>query len=78
MCTGKRVVVTGASRGLGRAFACALARAGADVVINGTDAARLAETEKQISTSGARCATLLGSIADEDVARGNQAKPSDR
>jgi gluconate 5-dehydrogenase len=30
-------VVTGSSRGLGRAFAGALAAAGAPVVVNGTD-----------------------------------------
>ena len=35
---GKRIVVTGSSRGLGRAFAIALAREGASVVINGTNA----------------------------------------
>jgi 3-oxoacyl-[acyl-carrier protein] reductase len=69
MCVGKRVVVTGASRGLGRAFALELARAGADVVINGTDAARLAETEKQVAAAGARCVAVPGSIADEAVAK---------
>jgi 3-oxoacyl-[acyl-carrier protein] reductase len=66
---GKRVVVTGASRGLGRAFARALAAAGADVAINGTDPAKLAETEKLVTQAGRRCASVLGSIADEDVAR---------
>lgn len=41
---GKTVLVTGASSGIGRAVALACARAGARVVVNGRDAARLAET----------------------------------
>jgi 3-oxoacyl-[acyl-carrier protein] reductase len=69
LCAGKRVVVTGASRGLGRAFAVELARAGAQVVINGTDPARLEETAKQVAAAGGRCAAVLGSIAEEEVAQ---------
>jgi NAD(P)-dependent dehydrogenase (short-subunit alcohol dehydrogenase family) len=65
---GKRVVVTGASRGLGRAFACSLAAEGAQVVINATGAAGLAETAGLITESGGRCESVLGSVADEDVA----------
>ncbi|MDP2952402.1 MAG: SDR family NAD(P)-dependent oxidoreductase, partial [Chloroflexota bacterium] len=33
---GKSIVVTGSSRGLGKAYALALAKAGAHVVVNGT------------------------------------------
>jgi 3-oxoacyl-[acyl-carrier protein] reductase len=69
MLAGKRVLVTGASRGLGRGFALALARAGADVAINGTDPVRLGETAKLVRDTGRRCASVLGSIADEEVAR---------
>ena len=41
---GKTVLVTGASSGIGRAVAVECARAGARVVINGRDAARLGDT----------------------------------
>ncbi|MEF9926836.1 MAG: SDR family oxidoreductase [Massilia sp.] len=42
--SGKTVLVTGASSGIGRAVAVECARAGARVVINGRDAVRLADT----------------------------------
>lgn len=52
--SGKIAVVTGASRGLGRQFALALARAGADVAITSRDAAHLADTQKAIEALGRR------------------------
>ena len=39
---GRTALVTGSSRGLGRAIATGLAEAGATVVLNGADAGRLA------------------------------------
>jgi NAD(P)-dependent dehydrogenase (short-subunit alcohol dehydrogenase family) len=47
---GKTVLVTGASSGIGRAVAVECARAGARVVINGRDAARLGETLALLDT----------------------------
>ena len=41
--TGRTALVTGSSRGLGRAMAEGLAEAGAAVVLNGADAGRLAD-----------------------------------
>lgn len=46
--TGKLALVTGSSRGLGRALACALADAGAQVILHGRDAAALEETSRLI------------------------------
>jgi 2-dehydro-3-deoxy-D-gluconate 5-dehydrogenase len=46
---GKVALVTGSSRGLGRAMARALAQAGADVIVNGRDPTNLAAVVAEIS-----------------------------
>jgi 3-oxoacyl-[acyl-carrier protein] reductase len=64
---GKRIVITGASRGLGRGFAVALAEAGARVVINGTNAEHLAATARAIADAGGVSASVVGTVADDAV-----------
>lgn len=51
---GKRVLVTGGNRGLGRAFALALAEAGADVAIAARDAERNATVVAELESRGRR------------------------
>ena len=46
---GKVALVTGSSQGLGKAMAIALARSGADVIVNGRDAAKLAPVVAELS-----------------------------
>jgi NAD(P)-dependent dehydrogenase (short-subunit alcohol dehydrogenase family) len=53
--SGKTALVTGASRGLGRFFALALARAGADVAITSRTLASLDDTKREVEALGRRC-----------------------
>lgn len=66
---GKRIVITGSSRGLGRAFAGACAARGARVVINGTNADALAAVESEIREHGGAVTAVAGSVAEESVCR---------
>jgi len=61
---GKRIVITGSSRSLGREFALAVAREGASVVLNGTNEQALDATLEEIKTLGTPVCAVLGSVAD--------------
>ncbi|WP_042160393.1 3-oxoacyl-[acyl-carrier-protein] reductase [Paenibacillus gorillae] len=64
---GKKALVTGASRGIGRAIAIALAEAGADVAINysGSETAA-AETAQAVEALGRRAITLKANVGKAD------------
>jgi NAD(P)-dependent dehydrogenase (short-subunit alcohol dehydrogenase family) len=64
----KAVVVTGASRGLGRSIAVAVAAAGAGTVVNGRDADNIAALVAEIEAAGGRAVGVVGSVAEEAVA----------
>jgi len=51
--TGKRVLVTGASSGLGQAIALACAKMGAELLVTGRDQTRLAQTLEQLQVISA-------------------------
>jgi 2-deoxy-D-gluconate 3-dehydrogenase len=64
---GKVALVTGSSKGLGLAMARALAQSGADVIVNGRDAASLAPVVKGITDLGGKATAIaadLGQRAD--------------
>jgi NAD(P)-dependent dehydrogenase (short-subunit alcohol dehydrogenase family) len=66
--TGKAVVITGAGRGLGRAFAEAAARAGASVVVNDIDADPAREVVRGIEAEAGSALFHVGSVAEWDAA----------
>ena len=64
----KSIVVTGAAVGLGRAYALALADAGAQVVLNDLDEQRLLAVADEVSAAGGQSVVHAGSVADWDCA----------
>ena len=67
---GKAAVVTGASSGLGVAFAVGLAEAGADVAICARRADRLAETLRRVQDTGRQCVAVEADVSNpEDCER---------
>jgi NAD(P)-dependent dehydrogenase (short-subunit alcohol dehydrogenase family) len=65
---GKVAVVTGAGRGLGRAYAEALAAAGAAVVVNDLDGDATTEVVGAIVASGGRATGVAAAVGDTEVA----------
>ena len=62
---GRVALVTGAARGLGLAMATCLARAGARVLVNGREPARLAPIVDSLRAQGLAAAPLAFDVADE-------------
>jgi NAD(P)-dependent dehydrogenase (short-subunit alcohol dehydrogenase family) len=61
--TGQVALVTGGGRGLGRAFALALAAAGAQVAVTARTAAQVAETVQQIEGAGGCALAIPGDVS---------------
>ncbi len=65
--TGKRALITGSSQGIGLALAQALASAGAQIVLNGRDATKLAQACEQLQSQGYACETQAFDVTDANA-----------
>ena len=61
---GKRALVTGAGKGLGRAIAQELAAEGADLIINARSVDTLESLKAEVEAMGRRCLAVPGDICD--------------
>jgi NAD(P)-dependent dehydrogenase (short-subunit alcohol dehydrogenase family) len=62
--SGKTALVTGASRGIGRALALGLARAGADVALSARDEAMLVQVRDEVEALGRKAVVLPADVTD--------------
>ena len=62
--SGKRALITGSSKGIGYALAKGLAGAGAEIVINGRDAAKLKQAADRLEQDGAVVSTAVFDVTD--------------
>ena len=67
--TAKRALITGSSQGIGLALARGLAAAGAEVVLNGRDPAKLAEAADRLRAEGLAVRTLGFDATNHDAVR---------
>ena len=65
---GKRALITGGSRGLGKEMALALAEAGAELVLVGREPAALRAAAEEVGRFGHQVATITGDISTPEEA----------
>ena len=65
--TGKTALITGASRGIGRAIAVAFADAGADVALVARSADGLAETAEAVTVAGRKAFVIQADVTSYDA-----------
>ncbi len=68
--TGRRALVTGAGRGIGRGIALRLAGAGADVAVNDLDGASAGATARAIEALGRRSVAIAADISTSTAVEG--------
>ena len=75
--TGSRVLVTGASSGIGRQIALELGRRGADVVAVARSADKLASLSAEFSSLPGRCEIVVGDVTDDALRHAALQRASD-
>ena len=65
--TGRRALITGSGQGIGLALARALAAAGAEVVLNGRDEAKLARAADGLRAAGATVGIAAFDVTEQDA-----------
>lgn len=75
---GKKALVTGGSRGIGRAIAEGLARAGADVAVSGRSIKALKDCAREIRQMGRQAPAICMDVTDVDNCRRGVAEAADR
>ncbi len=63
---GKVAIVTGAAQGIGRAIALALAREGANVVVNDVDSEKARGVAKEIELLGRKALAIKVDVSQSD------------
>jgi gluconate 5-dehydrogenase len=64
--TGRRALITGSSQGLGLAIARGLAEAGATVILNGRDTAKLARATAELTAAGLSASNWAFDVTNEN------------
>ena len=67
--TGKVALVTGGNGGIGFGMVEAMAQAGADIVIWGSNAGKNADAAEKLKATGVRVLTQVVNVADEEAVR---------
>jgi NADP-dependent 3-hydroxy acid dehydrogenase YdfG len=65
---GKTALITGASKGIGRALAISLAKEGVNVGLVARSEAELKTVQAEITAAGGACLVFVGSVSDENLA----------
>lgn len=67
MLTNKTILLTGASKGIGKALAISLASHGVNLALVARSESELQEVKKAVENAGSKCIVFAGNVADESL-----------